>query len=221
MPQPDPRLNLTGQGYCVHLIALRGKSWFRAAIVSRSQHLGAQRLASSPGAPVQAIGQVATAVFLQRLSSDATALSLHRQEMAPQIDAVPVDLVVRFAALERREGWVCKVASSNPQQFRQPIYAAGQNFQLGHLRFSFDVREATFSERWIGISPSANCQDVPRTSDVALSHTRASLQSRKRMRSWRSAWPSEAMYRRNDPSSVRNSASRVKYPVSACASVIG
>src|SRR5712664_1372084 len=35
MPQPDPRLNLTGQGYCVHLIALRGKSWFRAVIVSR------------------------------------------------------------------------------------------------------------------------------------------------------------------------------------------
>src|SRR5882672_1152125 len=142
MPQRDPRLNLTGQGY------LR--------IDSRSEG---------------------------RLSSDATALSLHHQEMAPQIDTVPVDLVVRFAALERREDRVCKVAPSNPQQFRQPIYAAGQNFQLGHLRFSFDVREATFSERWIGISPSANCRDVPRTSDVALSHTRASLQSRKRMRS--------------------------------------
>ena len=138
MPQPDPRLNLTGQGYRAHE---------QRSSVERSQRLDAQRSASSLDAPVQGVGEVATAALLRRFSSDATALSFYQQEMAPQFDAVPVDLVAQLAALERREDRVCKVAPSNPQQFRQPIDAAGQSFQLDHLRISFEMSKAAFLER--------------------------------------------------------------------------
>jgi hypothetical protein len=41
--------------------------------------------------------------FRQGLFSDATPLSLYQLKMAPQYDAVLVDLVARFAALERSE----------------------------------------------------------------------------------------------------------------------
>jgi hypothetical protein len=93
------------------------------------------------------MGEVAAAALLRRFASDATALSFDQQEVAPQFDAVPVDLVARFAALERGEDRVCKVAPSNPQQFRQPIDAAGQSFQLDHLRISFEMSKAAFLER--------------------------------------------------------------------------
>jgi hypothetical protein len=93
------------------------------------------------------MGEVATAALLQQFSSDAAALGFYQQEVAPQFDAVPVDLVARFAVLERREDRVCKVAPSNPQQFRQPVDAAGQSFQLDHLRISFEMSKAAFLER--------------------------------------------------------------------------
>ena len=138
MPQPDPRLNLTGQGYRAHQ---------QRSSVERSQRLDAQRSASSLDAPVQGMGEVATAALLQRFSSDAAALGFYQEEVAPQFDAVPVDLVAHLAALERREDRVCKVAPSNPQQFRQPIDAAGQSFQLDHLRISFEMSKAAFLDR--------------------------------------------------------------------------
>jgi len=183
MPQPDPRLNLTGQGYRAHPLArtetfgaeskadgsalphldvemLRRGQFFemidrsegslgfeQRSSVERSQRLDAQRGTSSLGAPVQGIGEVATAALLQQFSSDAAALGFYQQEVAPQFDAVPVDLVARFAVLERREDRVCKVAPSNPQQFRQPVDAAGQSFQLDHLRISFKMSKAAFLER--------------------------------------------------------------------------
>src|SRR6266481_3758558 len=182
MPQPDPRLNLTGQGYRAHLLArtetsgrnpkqmvrlcrismskcsgaaslrddrlVRGSLGFeQRSSIERSQRLDAQRGTSGLGAPVQGMGEVATAALLQQFSSDAAALGFYQQEVAPQFDAIPVDLVARFAALERREDRVCKVAPSNPQQFRQPVDAAGQSFQLDHLRISFEMSKAAFLER--------------------------------------------------------------------------
>ena len=50
--------------------------------------------------PKLRFARVAPVVFLQRLFSGAAALSFYQPEMAPQFDAVLVDLVARVAALE-------------------------------------------------------------------------------------------------------------------------
>jgi hypothetical protein len=60
------------------------------------------------------------------LYSGTATLSFYRLEMAPQFDAVLVDVVARFATPERCEKRVCQVFPGNPRQFLQPVHVAGE-----------------------------------------------------------------------------------------------
>jgi hypothetical protein len=64
------------------------------------------------------------------LLSGAVVLSFDQHKLTPQFGTMLIDLIARFAALERCEQRVCKIFPSDPQQFLQPVYIASQNFQI-------------------------------------------------------------------------------------------
>jgi hypothetical protein len=80
----------------------------------------------------------------QRFFSGSIALGFEQLELTPQFGTALVDVIARFAALELGEEWICKISPGYPQQFLQPVYVAGQNFQLSHRRFAFEVNEAAW-----------------------------------------------------------------------------
>src|SRR5229473_1303050 len=101
---------------------------------------------------------------------------------------------------------------------RQPLTVSsarrrcGRESQVRSSLLALAVNEATSDD---------NSDSLQNAGMSLRSGASASLQPRKRMRRSRSAWFSDATSKRNDPSSVRNSAWRATYPVSVCASTQG
>src|SRR5216684_1344729 len=152
--------------------------------------------------------EVATVVFIQGLLSGVAALGLHQLVMASQFGPVKVDLIARFAG---------SVAGSRGLS-RQPLTVSsarrrcGRESQVRSSLLALAVNEATSDD---------NSDSLQNAGMSLRSGASASLQPRKRMRRSCSAWFSDATSKRNDPSSVRNSAWRATYPVSVCASTQG